>query len=133
MSPEESKGILARKKLRAPRPGWEEGHTYHLLIGGNPPRLFLELGMEGSDLVLGLSSCFPLLLEPLVVLLPESLVLLFEPLVLLLEHLILLQERMLLLLERLVPFLEPLVPLLEPLVLLLQLVAQKGPLGVQCP
>lgn len=74
VSPEESKEILAGKRPRAPGPGWEEGYTYHLLLGGDEPGLFLELGAKGSDLALGLDSCFPLILrqgglEPLVLLL----------------------------------------------------------------
>ena len=79
-SPRDSKEILTGKGSTAPGPGWEEGHAYkeghayHLLLGGNEPGLFLELGAEGMDLALGLGGCFPLILrqgslEPLVLLL----------------------------------------------------------------
>lgn len=73
-SPRDSKEILTGTGSTAPRPGWEGGHTYHLLLGGDEPGLLLELGVEGTDLALGLGGCFPLSLrqgslEPLVLLL----------------------------------------------------------------
>ena len=63
-----------RRGRGAPRPGWEEGQTYHLFLGGDEPGLFLELGTESTDLALGLGGCFPLILrqgglEPLILLL----------------------------------------------------------------
>lgn len=72
-SPRDSKEILTGKGSTAPGLGWEEGHAYHLLLGGNEPGLFLELGAEGMDLALGLGGCFLLILrqgslEPLVLL-----------------------------------------------------------------
>ena len=72
-SPRDSKEILTGTGSTAPGLGWEEGHAYHLLLGGNEPGLFLELGAEGMDLALGLGGCFLLILrqgslEPLVLL-----------------------------------------------------------------
>lgn len=73
MSPEDSKEILAGKRPRGTR-GWKKEQTYHLLLGGDEPGLFLQLGVEGMDLALGLGSCCPLVLrqgslEPFVLLL----------------------------------------------------------------
>ena len=73
-SPRGSKETLTGTGSTAPGTSWAGGHTYHLLLGGDEPGLFLELGTEGTDLALGLGGCFPLILrqgglEPLVLLL----------------------------------------------------------------
>lgn len=75
VSPENQRRSSQRRGLGAPGPGKEEGQTYHLLLGGNEPGLFLELGAESTDLALGPGSCFPLILRQGG---PEHLVLLLQ-------------------------------------------------------
>lgn len=64
----------SQKKRPQSSRAWLGGETYHLLLGGNEPGLFLQLGLEGTDLALKLGSCLPLVLrqgglEPLILLL----------------------------------------------------------------
>lgn len=71
MGPEEPQESFTGKRPRpsSTRTWLRTGQTYHVLLGGDELGLFLQLGTEGIDMVLRLGSSFPLLLEPLVLLL----------------------------------------------------------------